>query len=147
MTTSLSALLLRDLDRLQTEINSFKQEDNLWKTLPGISNTAGNLTLHLLGNLNHFVGALLGKTGYQRQREAEFSNKNVAVSEISKAIAELKPVLQNTLSALSGTDLAANFPVEHQNKVVSSEWMLIHLSGHLNYHLGQINYLRRILEA
>ena len=55
----------------------YKNEEDVWKIKEGISNSAGNLTLHLLGNLNHFIGATLGNTGYVRERDKEFSLKNI----------------------------------------------------------------------
>jgi hypothetical protein len=147
MLTTLNALFNRDLDKLKQEINSYKNEADLWLVPDGISNSAGNLCLHLIGNLNHFIGAQLGKTGYVREREREFSDKNTPVAQMSNQIDEVKTVIHNTLTAIDTTGLDADYPIvvfSNQQKV-STQFMLTHLAGHLAYHLGQINYHRRLL--
>ena len=137
----------RDLDKLVQEINSFKNEEDIWKIKTGISNSAGNLTTHLLGNLNHFIGKTLGKTDYVRNRDEEFSIKNLSREKLVADIRSLQQVIKNTLPKLSSEDLKKEFPIQIRNEVYSTENMLTYLLAHLNYHLGQVNYLRRMLEA
>jgi len=137
----------RDLDKLIEEINSFKNENDIWKIKKGITNSAGNLTTHLLGNLNHFIGKTLGNTGYVRNRDEEFSVKNISREKLIADIDSLKKVIKNTLPQLSDEDLKKEFPVKIRDEVFSTENMLTYLLAHLNYHLGQINYLRRMLNA
>ncbi|HUM50650.1 MAG TPA: DUF1572 family protein [Chitinophagales bacterium] len=136
----------RDLLKLKEEINLYKEENNLWKIENKISNSAGNLCLHLIGNLNHFIGATLGNTGYVRQRELEFSSKNIPRNELHSEIDKLIPIVVNTLKNLNDADFEANFPLEKHGKIVKTDYMLFHLLTHLNYHIGQINYHRRLLE-
>jgi len=135
----------RDLLKLKTEIQNFKQEDNIWRKADGISNSAGTLVLHLLGNLNYTIGALLGGSGYVRNREQEFSLTGVPreklLADIDAAIDAVKSGLQKT----DRTKLEETYPLEIVGKH-STAYYLIFFYGHLNYHLGQINYLRRILE-
>jgi uncharacterized damage-inducible protein DinB len=145
LTQTAAQILTRDLNNLRKEIDLFPQEGLLWETPPGIANSAGNLCLHLIGNLNHFIGATLGNSGYVRNREAEFSDKNLPKAELLHKIEATIPVVQNSLQQLPEAALGQNFPVMHQNQTVSTEQMLVHLCGHLNYHLGQINYLRRLM--
>lgn len=140
-------LFERDLHKLSDEIALFKNDEDLWKIKPGITNCAGNLVLHLTGNLNHFIGAILGKTGYVRDRDREFAEKNLSGSELLEEVNKLIPMIRNTLSGLSQADLQKDFPVPIAGKVSSTGSMLVHLYGHFDYHLGQINYLRRILEG
>lgn len=146
MLDSLKQLYERDLDALSKEIQSFENEKNLWATLPGISNSAGNLALHLCGNLNHFIGAGIGQTGYVRQRELEFSQKNVPLHELIENINNTKGIVIFTLDKISPEELPLTYPVALRDEAFSTEYFLMHLHSHLNYHLGQINYLRRILE-
>lgn len=146
MESLFSDLFERDLLRLKTEIASFENEANIWAVPPGISNSAGNLTLHLIGNLNHFIGSMLGNTGYVRARELEFSLKGVSRSQMTTDIDNTINVVNTALSALTADDLAKQFPFDGLG-VHSTSHYLFHFYGHLNYHLGQINYLRRILEA
>lgn len=143
---SLINIFERDLNKLKSEIELYEDENNLWKIEEGISNSAGNLCLHLIGNLNHFIGATLDKNGFVRNRDAEFSTKNVSrenlLSEINKTIETVKTALQN----LKDEDLDGNFPVEKHSETVETNFMLLHLLTHFNYHLGQINYHRRLTQ-
>jgi len=135
----------RDLDKLKEEINLFKNEDDIWKIKPGITNPAGNLVTHLLGNLNHFIGKTLGHTDYVRKRDEEFSEKNIPREKLISDINSLKETIKNTLSHLSEEDLKKEFPVKIQEQTFTTQNMLIYLLAHFNYHLGQVNYLRRML--
>ena len=73
LTETLIKLFKRDLGKLKEEVDSYQNEANLWIVTNDVSNSAGNLCLHLVGNLNHFIGAVLGDSGYVRQRDLEFS--------------------------------------------------------------------------
>ncbi|MEP2935178.1 MAG: DinB family protein [Gilvibacter sp.] len=147
MLQTLNNLFTRDLDRLSQEISAYNSEADLWLTPEGISNSAGTLSLHLIGNLNHFIGACLGDTGYVRQRDKEFTDRGVAVSKMVEDIEEVKAVISQTLSKLNDAQLTADFPINvfSDQQKVTIGFMLTHLAGHLNYHLGQINYHRRLL--
>lgn len=135
----------RDLLKLKAEIAGFKDEDNIWRKADGISNSAGTLVLHLLGNLNYTIGALLGDSGYVRNREQEFSLTGIPreklLADIESTIEAVKAGLQNITQA----KLEEMYPLEIVGKH-STGYYLTFFYGHLNYHLGQINYLRRILE-
>jgi len=146
MIKSLIHLFNRDLDKLISEIE-LTDDNKLWIKKPGITNTIGNLALHLCGNLNHFIGATLGSSGYVRQRDKEFSDKNVSKEVIIDRIEAVKIIIANTLNKLTSDQIASSYPINVFDKTVTTEYFLIHLHSHLNYHLGQINYLRRILTA
>lgn len=134
-----------DVNKLATEISLFKDEKSLWETKEGITNSAGNLALHLIGNLNHFIGATLGNTNYVRKRDEEFSLKNIPRDKLISGINEVKEIIKNTLSKLSQEELQKDFPIKIRDEVFSTQSMLVYLLAHLNYHLGQINYLRRMM--
>ncbi|MBK9792154.1 MAG: DUF1572 family protein [Sphingobacteriales bacterium] len=136
----------RDLGKLKEEISLYTNENNLWKTEKQISNSGGNLALHLIGNLNHFIGATLGNTGYVRERDNEFSDKNIPVQKILDNIDATIIVVKNTLSNLTAEDFEKVFPLEKHGQIVKTDFMLLHLLAHLEYHLGQINYHRRLIE-
>ena len=144
---TLSELFERDLTKLKEEISLYVDESKIWAVKGEIKNSAGNLTLHLLGNLNHFVGAILGGNGYVRNRDAEFSDKNVPRAEIISNIDKTIGVIKSTLSKISDEDLKKDYPVKvlKNKETMKTEFFLIHLVGHLNYHLGQINYHRRLI--
>ncbi|MCX6199409.1 MAG: DinB family protein [Bacteroidetes bacterium] len=141
---SLSEIYERNLLQLKYEINLYANESALWSVRGQVSNSAGNLCLHLIGNLNHFIGATLGNTGYVRHRENEFTSKNVPRENLLAEIDKTIEVLKTTLSQMKEEDLAKEFPLLKHDKRVSTEEMLLHLLAHLNYHLGQINYHRRL---
>ncbi len=143
---TLSELFERDLQKLRTEVNLYKDEANLWIIKDDISNSAGNLCLHLLGNLNHFIGEALGNSGYVRHRDDEFSLKHIPRQDLILNIDNCILVLKNTFSKLAEEDMEKNFPLEKHGAIVSNTHMLLHLLGHLSYHLGQINYHRRLLD-
>jgi uncharacterized damage-inducible protein DinB len=135
----------RDLNKLITEINLYKDENDLWAIKEGISNSAGNLCLHLMGNLNHFIGAVLGNTGYVREREKEFSDKNIPVKDLIHSIEKTMAVVKESLSKLSAADFEKIFPLEVFGKPLKTDLFMVHLATHLSYHMGQINYHRRLL--
>lgn len=146
LTETLTQLFERDLKRLANEISLYKDESHIWTVQKDISNSAGNLCLHLLGNLNHFIGATLGHTGYVRHRDDEFSLKNIPRQDLLLNISNCLLIVTETLQKLPEEDLAADFPIEVFGKKDSTEYMLIHLATHLSYHLGQINYHRRLVD-
>ena len=145
LTETLTQLFERDLKRLANEISLYKDESHIWTVQKDISNSAGNLCLHLLGNLNHFIGATLGHRGYVRHRDDEFSLKNIPRQDLLLNISNCLLIVTETLQKLPEEDLAADFPIEVFGKKDSTEYMLIHLATHLSYHLGQINYHRRLI--
>ncbi len=134
----------RDLNKLKDEISLYKDETSLWIVKKEISNSAGNLCLHLLGNLNHFIGAVLGETGYIRDRENEFTAKNISTKVLINYIGNTIEIVKHTLENLSAEDLEKDFPQQKHSKLVKTDFMLLHLLTHFNYHLGQINYHRRL---
>ena len=145
LTETLTQLFERDLKRLANEISLYKDESHIWTVQKDISNSAGNLCLHLLGNLNHFIGATLGHTGYVRHRDDEFSLKNIPRQDLLLNISNCLLIVTETLQKLPEEDLAADFPIEVFGKKDSTEYMLIHLATHLSYHPGQINSHRRLI--
>ncbi|WP_370900719.1 DinB family protein [Chryseobacterium gossypii] len=146
MTESLKSLYNRDLNKLKTEIESYRNEERIWITEKGISNSAGNLCLHLIGNLNHYIGAELGRTGYIRNRDLEFSLKNIPRAELISQIESTIEVVNSSLDQLTEDQLKKDYPVIVFDSKMSTEYFLIHLISHLDYHLGQINYHRRLLD-
>jgi uncharacterized damage-inducible protein DinB len=143
---TLKVLFLRDLEKLKEEIGLYRNERAIWSVSEGISNSGGNLCLHLVGNLNTYIGAELGKTGYIRHRELEFSLKDVPIAELINMIDKTIEVVGTTLGGLTDEQLAEEYPVLVFSGKKSTEYFLVHLLTHLSYHLGQINYHRRLLD-
>jgi hypothetical protein len=136
----------RDIRKLIDEVILYKSEQNLWKIESAIHNSAGNLCLHLIGNLNHFIGAVIGKTGYIRNRDNEFILKGIKREQIIADLESTIETIKTSFDKLSEKDFEKEFPAEKQGKIVSIAYMMLHLLTHFNYHLGQINYHRRLLD-
>jgi len=136
----------RDLRKLIEEINLFRDEENLWKTQGSVKNSSGNLALHIIGGLNYLIGATLAHTGYIRDRDQEFIRKGVERKVLVAQLEELIPMINKTLNGLTQENMQADFPIFFDKPNTSQSYVLIQLSLHLNYHLGQVNYLRRVLE-
>ena len=141
----LSKLYEQGLTKLRSEVESYPSEVELWKTGGNIPNSAGNLVLHIVGNLNHFLGATIGGTGYIRDRESEFSSGEVSKQQLLNEIDNALIVVKDALGKLDASDLSNTYPIQFQNEDDSTEYVLNYLLGHLNYHLGQIDYHRRLL--
>ena len=145
--SALRTMFIRDLEATDAEIAAYPDEATLWLTAPGISNPAGGLAIHIAGNLRHFVGGVLGKTGYVRDRDAEFSARNVPREIIRTNLAAAINEVTSTLDKLTDADMEKEFPIligQEKLRVRTSDW-LVHLVAHLAYHLGQIDYHRRLL--
>lgn len=144
-TTDLAQLFRRDLTRLLQEIQAFPDDQTLWQTTAGVSNSAGNLALHLEGNLREFIGRQLGNLSYQRQRDLEFSARNLSKQEIVTRIEDVREKIPTVIEGLSSGQLEAIFPEKVFKEKIPTSQFLMSLHAHLNWHLGQIDYLRRFL--
>jgi len=145
---TLLSVFKRDLEKLKYELNAYQHEAKIWEIQDGIINSAGNLTLHLVGNLNHFIGAVLGNSGYVRERDKEFSLKNIPLNQLLLSVDTTIAIIQFTLDKMSEDDMNSPYPLAlpflEEDK--STRYMLVHLAIHLAYHLGQVNYHRRLLD-
>ena len=144
---TLQELFIRDLNKLKKEISAYKSDTVLWETKGATKNSGGNLCLHLIGNLNTFIGAKLGKVDYIRQRDLEFSDKNVPRSVLLDKIDETIGFVTQGLNNLSKEQLEGMFPEKIWATETKMDFTLIHLHSHLMYHLGQINYHRRMMDV
>lgn len=147
MTQDLIKLYRRDLEKLIVELEAYPTEASIWLVAPDIKNPAGNLALHLVGNLNQFIGVDLGGTAYQRDRDAEFNLKNVARAELIAMVKATSSMIETVLSGLEASNLEQVFPKEVLGYPMTTGYFLLHLYGHLNWHLGQINYHRRLVAS
>ncbi|MEQ1644866.1 MAG: DinB family protein [Pyrinomonadaceae bacterium] len=137
----------RDLNKLKAEIERYTNEADLWKKPGEVPNSAGNLCLHLNGNLQHYFGAILGGSSYLRDRDAEFSTTGVSREQMLADIDITLDVVRSTLANLADDDLAATYPIEVFGKPMTTGWFITHLATHLTWHLGQINYHRQMVNT
>ncbi len=143
----IALLFERDIQKIKNEMLAYPQQDKRWELVPGISNSGGNLCLHLLGNLQYYIGAVLGKSGYTRNRLEEFSLKNVPETELVASIDRTLLIVAQTIRALDMDSLETQYPEKVFDYAMTVQYFLLHLLAHLSYHLGQINYHRRIVTA
>jgi hypothetical protein len=136
----------RDIRKLIEEVNLFRNEEDLWRTQGSVKNASGNLVLHIIGGLNHLIGATLAQSGYSRDRDQEFIRKGVERKVLVAQLEELIPMINETVNAFTQEDMEAEYPIFFDKPKTSTGYVLVQLLLHLNYHLGQVNYLRRILE-
>ncbi len=141
----LAALFSRDLTRLIQELQAFPSDESVWQHAAGVKNSAGNLALHLEGNLREYIGRQLGSVAYNRARDREFTLNGFSRDHMVQRMEQVKELVAKVVAQLSDDDLAAAFPERVLDTTLSSHDYLVHLHGHLNFHLGQIDYLRRIL--
>lgn len=144
---TLKKIYRRDLEKLRKEIDSYRDESRIWSVEKDVTNSAGNLCLHLIGNLNAFIGAEIGKTGYIRNRELEFSSKDVSKVALLRKIDDTITVVENALETLTDEKFDEEYPLIVFEDKMTTEYFLVHLTTHLTYHLGQINYHRRLLDV
>jgi hypothetical protein len=144
--TAVRTLLLRDLASFRQELEAYPDEALIWAVPPGISNSAGTLTLHCAGNLQHFVGTRLGHTGYVRDRAAEFARRDVPRVELIAELTRASDMVSSTLNQLDPAVLETTFPDSFAGgRTVATGPFLVHLATHLTYHLGQVDYHRRLV--
>lgn len=146
LSDTLISLFDRDLNRVIDELNLYQSEFNLWKVEVNISNSAGNLALHLIGNLKTYIGKEIGNFSYVRNRDLEFSDKNFPREKIVADLNDTIAIIKDSLKSVSDEDLKKDYPLLVLSERTSTEYFLVHLATHLNYHLGQINYHRRFTE-
>jgi hypothetical protein len=142
---SVEKLLERDLNKLETEINLYKSEESIWIIDKDIKNSAGNLCLHLCGNLQNYIGGILGKTGYIRNREYEFAATGVSRALLLDQIQQTKVAVKSTLQKLDPAAINKEYEQQVLGYPMTTMYFLIHLTAHFEYHLGQVNYHRRLL--
>ena len=143
---TLKILFNRDLKRLIAEIEQYKIEDDIWKVKGQINNSAGNLCLHLVGNLNTYIGKELGRTDYIRNRDLEFSSKGIPQQQLIQKVENTIEMINKTFDDFDENLLQTEYPILVFDEKTSTEYLLVHLTTHLAYHLGQINYHRRLMQ-
>ena len=145
LTEDLAKLYERDILKLKAEISLYENEELLWQVAPGTSNSGGNLCLHLLGNLQHYIGAVLGGSGYTRNRAVEFSSKHIPSADMILSLDHTAAIVTKTIRSLSAETMETEYPEKVFDYTMTTRYYLMHTLAHLNYHLGQINVHRRVV--
>jgi hypothetical protein len=138
-------LIVRELGALRRNIALYPDEASIWALPPGISNSAGTLTLHLAGNIQNYIGRNLGGTNYVRDRPAEFSRRNVPRAELLTEIDAAIEAADRALAAFDDATLCDKFPEQLGGRSYATGDALVHFAAHLGYHLGQVDYHRRLV--
>jgi uncharacterized damage-inducible protein DinB len=145
LTTSVVGLLTRELRTMQRELEAYPDERQIWESHPALPNSAGTLALHAAGNLQHFIGAVLGKNGYVRNRDAEFSRRDVPRAELVQELGAAIDAVERWLPQVTESALADWYPLAVANRRIRTQEFILHLATHLSYHLGQLDYHRRLV--
>ena len=141
----LALLLDRELLSLAGEVEAYPDDEALWAEHSGVANPGGTLALHCVGNLQNFIGATLGGTKYVRLREEEFRRRDLSKADLLDEIATTRRVVSTCLAALDAEAMQREFPIAFGELRLRSDVFLCHLLSHLSYHLGQIDYHRRLV--
>jgi uncharacterized damage-inducible protein DinB len=141
----LGRVILRDLESLVGQLNGYDDEKDIWRQVPGIANTTGTLALHLAGNLEHYIGAELGQSGYVRDRDAEFDTRDLPRAELLELVEKARTTVQAAIQEIGDESLEEEYPLEVGGSRLTTGLFLLHLAAHLAYHLGQIDYHRRVV--
>lgn len=144
---NLGRLMLRDMAAVRREIEHYRDDEGPWKVVPGLTNSGGTLVLHMVGNLQHFMGAVLGNNGYTRNRDAEFVRRGVSRAELLREVDATINTVTKSLESLTVEQLQGAFPQEINKMQIPTDTLLMHLVSHLTYHLGQLDYHRRCVTA
>lgn len=142
---AIAAIICRELRTLERELNAYPTEEQIWELPAALPNSAGTLALHAAGNLRHFIGAVLGGTPYVRDRDAEFSRRNVPRAELIADLQSAERAVLDTLPSLAAYRFAEPYPLPVGNRRVNTGEFMTHLVAHLAYHAGQLNFHRRIV--
>jgi hypothetical protein len=142
---ALAAVIIRELKSIERELNAYQTDEQVWQLPPGLPNSGGTLALHAAGNLQHFVGAVLGGSSYVRDRDAEFQRRDVPRSELVEELRRAETSVRETLERIDGATLDGIYPLAVANRRLVTGDFLLHLATHLAYHVGQLDFHRRIV--
>jgi uncharacterized damage-inducible protein DinB len=145
LVAAVAAILDRDLQALAREVAAYPDDRALWATPTGITNSGGTLAIHLAGNIRHYLGATLGGTGYRRDRPAEFAARDVPRDTILGQIEEARAAVRAAAARASDDRQDEDYPEVIAGVRVAMGEYLIHLVSHFAYHLGQLDYHRRVV--
>jgi len=143
--STVQTVILRELGAVRRTVEAYPDDASLWAERPGLPNAGGTLVLHVAGNLQHYIGAVLGKSGYRRNRDAEFARRDVPRAELLGEIDAARQAVERGMAVVSDDTLAAPYPEQIAGRTVATGDFLVHLATHLAYHLGQLDYHRRVV--
>src|SRR2546426_3485054 len=145
LTTWIAAILRRDLGALRREMEAYADERDIWRVAPGISNCAGTLALHLGGNIQFFVGAVLAGTGYVRDRDAEFARRDVPRAELLREIDAAIAAVERGMARLAEAGLKGPHPQPPAGFARTTGDFLLPLRAPPPYHPAPAGYPPRLL--
>jgi uncharacterized damage-inducible protein DinB len=143
--TTVKLLITRELRAVRRELEAYPDDASVWQVVPGVPNTGGTLALHVAGNIRHFIGAIVGRDGYVRDRDAEFSRRDVSRADLIAGLDAAIQSVERALGPASADLLRGAYPEPVAKRTVAAADFLIHLVAHLAYHLGQLDYHRRVV--
>ena len=138
-------MITRELETFARELELCENDSVVWATRPGVTNSLGTLTLHICGNLQYFIGRQLGQTSYVRNRDHEFSARDIPRQDLVDLVQTTLGVVRKVMPSVTDAQLAQEFPEAVGGVKMLTGVFLIHLVAHTAMHLGQADYARRIV--
>jgi Protein of unknown function (DUF1572) len=121
-------------------------EEQLWTKPFPFGNSIGHLILHLTGNLNHYIGALIAGSGYVRHRDHEFTDP--ARYPLEELLARFHQAVESVVTALEAQDDASfSVSVAEPPPIQTRFGLFLVCAAHLNNHIGQMSYLVQALQS
>jgi uncharacterized protein DUF664 len=142
---TIAAIMSRELKTIERELNAYQNDDQVWALPAGLPNSGGTLALHAAGNLRHFIGTVLGGGSFVRDRDAEFSRRDVPRAELIDGLRQAEKAVRDTLASIDPARLSDPYPIPVANRRVNTGEFLTHLATHLAYHAGQLDFHRRVV--
>jgi uncharacterized damage-inducible protein DinB len=132
-------------DQLHKWVDSLSDEQ-FWRNPYPYGNSVGHLVLHLTGNLNYYVGARVAVTGYVRDRDREFTDKQPPTKEEAlRRLDETISMVVATLRKQEAEDWGKAYTAEREPEAENRFQIFVRCAGHAYHHVGQIVYLSREL--
>ena len=145
LSSELTRFFLRELACLRRELEAYPDEDLIWHVPSGAPNSSGTLALHLSGNIQHYIGAILGGNDYARDRDAEFTTRGLSRADLLDHVAAAERTVSAILPQIHDSSLTEPFSEPMRGVTLSKREAFLHVAMHLAYHIGQVDYHRRLV--
>ena len=120
--------------------------EQFWHNPYPYGNSVGHLVLHMTGNLNYYIGARVAETGYVRDRDREFTDKQPPTKEAALAAFDRTiAMVVATIQKQSAEEWGKAYTAQLEPEAADRFQIFLRSAGHAYHHVGQILYLSREL--
>jgi len=145
LASSQQLLAKQNLPRIVECLQQLSEEEIWWRPNPA-SNSAGNLVLHLCGNVRQWIISGLGGVEDARDRDREFAERGPIPRQ--GLVTQLRRTVQDAcrvLAKLSDDSLSRKYRIQGYH--VTGLDAVYHVAEHFGYHTGQIIYITKLKRA